>query len=171
MQVRREPPGGWQQLSAAWGRGLLFSSFYLRSHRFFTTVLAGAGAQPDGSCATPSAHSAVAAACRLHPTPPPPSTSCAVLELERSLMELHQIFLDMAVLVEAQGEMLDNIEAQVGGWAAGCVFSGLGASAAPTWPRLGGAVHSTGCLRSPAKAMVCSLGSQAYLAWLGHWEG
>jgi syntaxin 1B/2/3 len=37
-----------------------------------------------------------------------------VLELERSLMELHQIFLDMAVLVEAQGEMLDNIEAQVG---------------------------------------------------------
>ncbi|KAI7836172.1 hypothetical protein COHA_009939 [Chlorella ohadii] len=37
----------------------------------------------------------------------------AVLELERSLMELHQIFLDMAVLVEAQGEMLDNIEAQV----------------------------------------------------------
>ncbi|KAL4442688.1 hypothetical protein ABPG77_006682 [Micractinium sp. CCAP 211/92] len=37
----------------------------------------------------------------------------AVMELERSLMELHQIFLDMAVLVEAQGEMLDNIEAQV----------------------------------------------------------
>ena len=27
---------------------------------------------------------------------------------------LLQIFLDMAVLVEAQGEMLDNIEAQVG---------------------------------------------------------
>ncbi|KAK2076010.1 hypothetical protein QBZ16_001346 [Prototheca wickerhamii] len=37
----------------------------------------------------------------------------AVMELERSLMELHQIFLDMAVLVEAQGEMIDNIEAQV----------------------------------------------------------
>ncbi|KDD76209.1 hypothetical protein H632_c314p2 [Helicosporidium sp. ATCC 50920] len=37
----------------------------------------------------------------------------AVLELERSLLDLHQIFLDMAVLVEAQGEMLDNIEAQV----------------------------------------------------------
>lgn len=37
----------------------------------------------------------------------------AVMELEKSLMELHQIFLDMAVLVEAQGEMLDNIEAQV----------------------------------------------------------
>ena len=37
----------------------------------------------------------------------------AVKELEKSLMELHQIFLDMAVLVEAQGEMLDNIEQQV----------------------------------------------------------
>mmetsp|Transcript_34324 Transcript_34324/g.97232 ORF Transcript_34324/g.97232 Transcript_34324/m.97232 type:complete len:321 (-) Transcript_34324:75-1037(-) len=38
----------------------------------------------------------------------------AVKELERSLLELHQLFLDMAVLVEAQGEMLDNIENQVG---------------------------------------------------------
>ncbi len=28
-------------------------------------------------------------------------------------MELHQIFLDMAVLVEAQGEKLDNIQKQV----------------------------------------------------------
>ena len=37
----------------------------------------------------------------------------SVKGLERSLMDLHQIFLDMAVLVEAQGEMLDNIEAQV----------------------------------------------------------
>ena len=37
----------------------------------------------------------------------------AMKELERSLLDLHQIFLDMAVLVEAQGEMLDNIEAQV----------------------------------------------------------
>jgi len=37
----------------------------------------------------------------------------AVKELERSLLELHQIFLDMAVLVEQQGEMLNNIEAQV----------------------------------------------------------
>ena len=36
----------------------------------------------------------------------------AVKELERSLLDLHQIFLDMAVLVEAQGEMLDNIGAQ-----------------------------------------------------------
>lgn len=37
----------------------------------------------------------------------------AVKDLEKKLLELHQIFLDMAVLVEAQGEMLDNIEAQV----------------------------------------------------------
>mmetsp|Transcript_23457 Transcript_23457/g.51498 ORF Transcript_23457/g.51498 Transcript_23457/m.51498 type:complete len:312 (-) Transcript_23457:687-1622(-) len=37
----------------------------------------------------------------------------AVKDLEQSLLELHNIFLDMAVLVEAQGEMLDNIEKQV----------------------------------------------------------
>lgn len=37
----------------------------------------------------------------------------AIKDLEQSLLELHQIFLDMAVLVEAQGEMLDNIEKQV----------------------------------------------------------
>lgn len=37
----------------------------------------------------------------------------AVRDLERSLLDLHQIFLDMAVLVEAQGEQLDNIESQV----------------------------------------------------------
>ena len=37
----------------------------------------------------------------------------AVKELEKGLLDLHQVFLDMAVLVEAQGEMLDNIEAQV----------------------------------------------------------
>ena len=37
----------------------------------------------------------------------------AVQELERKLLELHQIFLDISVLVEAQGEMLDNIENQV----------------------------------------------------------
>ena len=36
----------------------------------------------------------------------------AVQDLERQLLGLHQIFLDMAVLVEAQGEMLDNIETQ-----------------------------------------------------------
>ena len=38
----------------------------------------------------------------------------AVRDLEHSLTELHQIFLDMSVLVDAQGEMLDNIEQQVG---------------------------------------------------------
>ena len=37
----------------------------------------------------------------------------AVRDLEASLLDLHQVFLDMAVLVEAQGEMLDSIEAQV----------------------------------------------------------
>lgn len=38
----------------------------------------------------------------------------AIQDLERSLLELHQIFVDMATLVDSQGEMLDNIEAQVG---------------------------------------------------------
>ncbi|KAJ7551641.1 hypothetical protein O6H91_06G022800 [Diphasiastrum complanatum] len=37
----------------------------------------------------------------------------AVKDIERKLFDLHQIFLDMAVLVESQGEMLDNIESQV----------------------------------------------------------
>merc|ERR1712194_557037 len=37
----------------------------------------------------------------------------AVREMERKLLELHQIFLDMAALVDQQGEMLDNIEANV----------------------------------------------------------
>ncbi|TYK18783.1 syntaxin-132 [Cucumis melo var. makuwa] len=37
----------------------------------------------------------------------------AVRELERKLLELQQVFLDMAVLVEAQGDMLDNIESHV----------------------------------------------------------
>ncbi|PKU67477.1 syntaxin-132 [Dendrobium catenatum] len=37
----------------------------------------------------------------------------AVKEIEKKLLELHQVFMDMAVLVEAQGEMLDNIETQV----------------------------------------------------------
>uniref|UniRef100_A0A1D1XGN1 Putative syntaxin-131 n=1 Tax=Anthurium amnicola TaxID=1678845 RepID=A0A1D1XGN1_9ARAE len=36
-----------------------------------------------------------------------------VREIERKLLELQQIFLDMSVLVEAQGDMLDNIETQV----------------------------------------------------------
>ncbi|XP_024370526.1 syntaxin-132 isoform X1 [Physcomitrium patens] len=38
----------------------------------------------------------------------------AVRDIEKKLLELHQIFLDMAVLVEAQGDLLDNIETQVG---------------------------------------------------------
>lgn len=37
----------------------------------------------------------------------------AVKELNKSLLELHQMFLDMAVLVEQQGVQLDNIERQV----------------------------------------------------------
>ncbi|BBN13007.1 syntaxin 1B/2/3 [Marchantia polymorpha subsp. ruderalis] len=36
-----------------------------------------------------------------------------VKEIEKSLLELHQIFLDLAVLVESQGTVLDNIESQV----------------------------------------------------------
>ena len=37
----------------------------------------------------------------------------AIKDLERSLVDLHQVFLDMSVLVDAQGEMLDNIQQQV----------------------------------------------------------
>ncbi|KAL5709074.1 hypothetical protein ACHQM5_019800 [Ranunculus cassubicifolius] len=37
----------------------------------------------------------------------------AVKEIERGLQELHQVFLDISVLVEAQGESLDNIESHV----------------------------------------------------------
>ncbi|XP_068651003.1 syntaxin-132 [Aristolochia californica] len=37
----------------------------------------------------------------------------AVRDIEKKLLDLQQIFLDMAVLVEAQGDMLDNIESQV----------------------------------------------------------
>lgn len=37
----------------------------------------------------------------------------AVQEIEKQLQELHQMFLDMAVLVDAQGELLDDIEGQV----------------------------------------------------------
>ncbi|KAK4484849.1 hypothetical protein RD792_007449 [Penstemon davidsonii] len=37
----------------------------------------------------------------------------AVREIEKKLLDLHQIYLDMAVLVEAQGDTLDNIESQV----------------------------------------------------------
>ncbi|KAL6007209.1 hypothetical protein ACLOJK_032705 [Asimina triloba] len=37
----------------------------------------------------------------------------AAKEIEKNLLELHQIFLDMAVLVQAQGEQLDDIESHV----------------------------------------------------------
>ncbi|CAH9135041.1 unnamed protein product [Cuscuta epithymum] len=37
----------------------------------------------------------------------------AVKEVERNLKELHQVFMDVAVLVETQGEQLDDIESQV----------------------------------------------------------
>ncbi|KAL6227148.1 hypothetical protein ACLB2K_001107 [Fragaria x ananassa] len=37
----------------------------------------------------------------------------AVMDIQRSLTKLHQVFLDMAVLVEAQGEQIDNIEENV----------------------------------------------------------
>ncbi|MCO5555984.1 hypothetical protein L7F22_009528 [Adiantum nelumboides] len=37
----------------------------------------------------------------------------AVKEFERNLLELHQIFLDMAVLADVQGQQIDNIEAVV----------------------------------------------------------
>ncbi|KAL3536021.1 hypothetical protein ACH5RR_004482 [Cinchona calisaya] len=37
----------------------------------------------------------------------------AVKEIEKNLKELHQVFLDMAVLVQSQGEQLDDIESQV----------------------------------------------------------
>uniref|UniRef100_A0A7N0UWN5 t-SNARE coiled-coil homology domain-containing protein n=1 Tax=Kalanchoe fedtschenkoi TaxID=63787 RepID=A0A7N0UWN5_KALFE len=36
-----------------------------------------------------------------------------VKEMEKNLQELHQVFLDMAVLVQSQGEQLDDIESQV----------------------------------------------------------
>jgi syntaxin 1B/2/3 len=36
-----------------------------------------------------------------------------VLKLERSVEELHKMFMDLAVLVEAQGQMLSNIETKV----------------------------------------------------------
>ncbi|KAJ3707223.1 hypothetical protein LUZ61_010928 [Rhynchospora tenuis] len=38
----------------------------------------------------------------------------AVTQIERSLLELQQVFMDMAVLVTTQGEQLDDIESQVG---------------------------------------------------------
>ncbi|KAL5987263.1 hypothetical protein ACLOJK_038425 [Asimina triloba] len=49
----------------------------------------------------------------------------AVKHLQRSLMELHQIFLDMAIFIETQGEHLDDIELNVGS-AADYISSGTG---------------------------------------------
>jgi len=37
-----------------------------------------------------------------------------ITRLETSIQELHQLFLDMSVLVESQGELLDQIEYTVG---------------------------------------------------------
>ncbi|OVA20204.1 Target SNARE coiled-coil domain [Macleaya cordata] len=37
----------------------------------------------------------------------------AIKEIEKNLIELHQVFLDMAALVEAQGQQLNNIESHV----------------------------------------------------------
>jgi len=37
-----------------------------------------------------------------------------IIQLEASVKELHQLFVDLAILVEAQGEILDQIEANVG---------------------------------------------------------
>ncbi|XP_010458510.1 PREDICTED: syntaxin-125-like [Camelina sativa] len=37
----------------------------------------------------------------------------AVKEIEKNLLELHQVFMDMAALVEAQGQQLNNIESHV----------------------------------------------------------
>ncbi|RVW46395.1 Syntaxin-124 [Vitis vinifera] len=37
----------------------------------------------------------------------------AVKEIEKNLIELHQVFLDMAALVEAQGQHLNDIESHV----------------------------------------------------------
>ncbi|KAH0863428.1 LOW QUALITY PROTEIN: hypothetical protein HID58_080639 [Brassica napus] len=41
------------------------------------------------------------------------SKNVMMLDLEKKLLDLQQIFLDMAVLVDTQGEMLDNIESHV----------------------------------------------------------
>ncbi|KAA8547380.1 hypothetical protein F0562_003756 [Nyssa sinensis] len=46
----------------------------------------------------------------------------AVMDIQRSLNRLHQVFLDMAVLVESQGEQIDDIEHNVAN--AGSFISG-----------------------------------------------
>lgn len=50
----------------------------------------------------------------------------AVRDLERKLLELQQIFLDMAVMVDAQGDMINNIETHVSN-ATNHVRQGVGA--------------------------------------------
>lgn len=37
-----------------------------------------------------------------------------IVKLEKSIAELHEMFQDIAMLVDAQGEILDNIERNVG---------------------------------------------------------
>ena len=53
----------------------------------------------------------------------------ALLDIQRSLTKLHQIFLDMVVLVETQGEKMDDIEENVANAGhfilLGCVISML----------------------------------------------
>ena len=36
-----------------------------------------------------------------------------IVKLEKSIMEVHEMFLDLAVLVESQGAMINNIEDNV----------------------------------------------------------
>lgn len=45
---------------------------------------------------------------------PPQERHRDITRLETSIAELHQLFLDMSVLVESQGELLDQIEYTVG---------------------------------------------------------
>lgn len=69
-------------------------------------------------------------------------------------MELHQIFLDMAVLVEAQGEMLDNIEAQVSMGEAFLVCRGGGGSSCGS----GAGSGRRACRRGSCGVGVCLWG-------------
>ncbi|CAD6342686.1 unnamed protein product [Miscanthus lutarioriparius] len=76
----------------------------------------------------------------------------AVVEVERSLRELHQVFLDMAALVEAQGHQLNDIESHVPGPAPSC-------SAAPSSSR------SQGSTRGAAASGRASPSSLALCLW------
>jgi t-SNARE complex subunit (syntaxin) len=44
-----------------------------------------------------------------------------IIELEQAMIELHQIFVDMAAIVEEQGEMINNIERNI---QQACVWTG-----------------------------------------------